>query len=173
MPNALNPTALNRTEVTVVADRGLATILPRKATTAAQIGAALGLVLDSGPVLSQGANGLGLLGTGPRQWLAQVASGAAGIADLAGALTGLADVVDQSGSQILFALSGPGARSLLQSGLAIDLDPVALRQERVIASVIAHINVIVWQEAGRWIVAVPRSFAGSFRRWLALSGVPA
>ncbi|MDQ0321426.1 sarcosine oxidase subunit gamma [Pararhizobium capsulatum DSM 1112] len=44
---------------------------------------------------------------------------------LAGLLTDIADVVDQSEGRVLLRLSGPNARRILAKGVAIDLDPSA------------------------------------------------
>ena len=147
---------------------GLATVMARKGVAPAAIGAALGVDLRDGPSCSAG-EGIVLLGTGPGSWLAQAdaapADWAAALRDRLGAL---ASVSDQSGGYVLFRLSGPGARTVLQRGAPIDLHPAAFAPGAVAATAIAHIGVVLRQvdDAPTYDIALFRSFAGSFRHWL-------
>lgn len=146
----------------------LATVMARKGVAAVAIGAALGVELRDGPCCSMGA-GLVLLGTGPGSWLAYAdtapADWAAGLRERLGPL---ASVSDQSGGYAIFRLSGPGARTVLQRGAAIDFHPAAFAAGAVATTVIAHIGVVIRQvdDAPTYDVALFRSFAGSFRHWL-------
>ena len=83
-------------------------------------------------------------------------------------LSGLASLSDQSSAYAVFRLSGLGARTLLQRGVSIDLDPAAFSPGSAATSVISHIGVIFWQldNAPTYEVAVFRSLARSFRHWL-------
>ncbi|WP_146690963.1 sarcosine oxidase subunit gamma [Bradyrhizobium canariense] len=147
---------------------GLATVMARKGVTAPAIGAALGLDAPRGP--TSASNGqLRLIGTGPGMWMA--------IADTAGAdwvdglrtrLTGIASVSDQSGGYVIFRISGPSARSTLQKGVFIDLDPSVFGAGSVATTVVAHIGVTLWQvdAAPTFEAALFRSLSRSFREWL-------
>ena len=70
---------------------------------------------------------------------------------------------------MVFRLSGEGAGALLQKGAFVDLDPVAFACGVAATTVIAHIGVIIWKvdDAPTFDVALFRSFAGSFRHWIA------
>jgi methylglutamate dehydrogenase subunit D len=146
---------------------GLATILLRRGTDAAALGAALGFPVTPGPVSSAGAD-LALWGTGPGQWLAFADSAAPDWAERLGErLADVAEVVDQSGAYSLLQIAGDDARRLLQKGLPVDLSPGAFVPGAVVVSAAAHIGVIVHQiTPTSFHIAVFRSFAGSFRDWL-------
>ena len=147
---------------------GLATVMARKGVASTAIGAALGVDLRDGPYCLAG-DGIVLLGTGPGSWLAHIdaapADWAAGLRERLGPL---ASVSDQSGGYVIFRLSGPGARTVLQRGAAIDFHPAAFAAGAVAATVIAHIGVVIRQidDAPTYDIALYRSFAGSFRHWL-------
>ena len=146
---------------------GLATVMARKGVDPSAIGAALGVAIVDGPSCSHG-EGLTLLGTGPGTWLAQVERAPADwAAGLRGRLDALASVSDQSGGYVVFRLSGPGARDVLQRGASLDLHPASFVPGSVATTVIAHIGVIIRQidEAPTYDVALFRSFAGSFHDW--------
>lgn len=147
---------------------GLATVMARKGVAPAAIGAALGVAMRDGPCSSAG-DGIALLGTGPGSWLAHADAAAADwAAALRDRLEGVATVSDQSGGYAIFRLSGPGARTVLQRGVPIDLHPAAFPPGAVAVTVIAHIGVIIRQvdDAPSYDVLLFRSFAGSFRHWL-------
>ena len=155
----------------VVEERGgfaLATVMARKGVAPAAIGAALGVDVRDGPHSSAG-DGIVLLGTGPGSWLAQAdAAPADWAAVLRDRLGALASVSDQSGGYVVFRLSGPGARAVLQRGAAIDFHWSAFSAGAVAVTVIAHIGVVIRQvdDAPTYDIALFRSFAGSFRDWL-------
>lgn len=155
----------------VIAERGgfgLATVMARRGVAPAAIGAALGVDLRDGPYCLAG-DGIALLGTGPGSWLAHIdaapADWAAGLRDRLGPL---ASVSDQSGGYVIFRLSGPGARTVLRRGAAIDFHPASFAPGTVATTVIAHIGVVIRQidDAPTYDVALFRSFAGGFRHWL-------
>lgn len=145
-----------------------ASVMARKGVSAAELGKAFGLPKLPETPSSARLDSLSFWGTGPGNWLA--------IADRFDpewpkrleTLTGpLASISDQSGSYVLFELSGPGARIALQRGVAVDLDPQIFIPGCVATSVIAHIGVILHHADAGYEVAVFRSYAGSFRHWLA------
>lgn len=147
---------------------GLATVMARRGADVAAIGAALGVQAPERPGFVS-AGGLSLIGTGPGQWLAQseVAEGdfASG---LAARLAGLAYVSDQSGGYEILRLSGPGARTLLQRGLAVDLHPDMFPPGSAAVSQIAHMGVILWAVDDRPVynLAFFRSHGHSLRHWI-------
>ena len=148
--------------------RGLATVMARKGVAAEQIARALEVPPISGPGWS-GDGALTLISTGPGTWLA-LSDGApqSHAARVAEAVGSLASVVDQSGGYVVLTLSGPGARTVLQRGAPIDLHPEAFGPGSAAVTVIAHVGVILRQldESPTYEVAVFRSYAASFRRWL-------
>lgn len=146
---------------------GLATVMARKDVTPFAIGATLGIALSDEPYCATG-NGIMLLGTGPGSWLAHEDAVPPDWAErLRDRIGPLASVSDQSGGYIVFRLSGPGARTLLQRGASIDFHSAAFVPGSVVTTAIAHIGVIIWQigDAPTFDIALFRSFAGSFRYW--------
>ena len=150
---------------------GLAAVMARKGVTAAELGERLGLTPPSGPQIVTD-DALALIGTGPAAWLALADDGQAGWAEQLGhALSGIASVSDQSAGFTIFRMSGSGARDLLQSGAFIDFHPDVFGRGTAAVTVIAHIGVVIWQvdDGPTFDVALFRSFAGSFRAWIAAS----
>lgn len=147
---------------------GVAAVMARKGVGPAAIGEAIGLVPLSGPG-RVGDAALAWIATGPGVWLAMAEAPAEDWPEaLERPLAGLCAVSDQSGSYVVFRLSGPRARALLQGGAAIDLHPAVFGPGASATTAIAHIGVILWRpDAGETFeVAVFRSLAGSFRHWL-------
>lgn len=148
---------------------GLATLIAaegKEADLQAALSERFGLSLpEAGAAHVEGERGL--IWSAPGQWLAVVPSPHA-LRDLPEALRGLAAVTDQSDSRALVRVSGPKARALLVKGVAVDLHPRAFGPGRAAVTSIAHIGVQLWQrDAGpTYEIAVARSFAGSFWRWL-------
>lgn len=120
---------------------------------------------EAGTAIFEGETGL--VWSAPGQWLA-VAPSPRDLRDWPEALRGVASVTDQSDSRALVRISGPQARAMLAKGVAIDLHPRAFGPGRAAVTSIAHIGVQLWQrDAGpTYDLAVARSFAGSFWRWL-------
>lgn len=147
---------------------GLATVMARKGVA----GEAVVRALNLPPMIGSrwtGDGELALIGTGPGTWLA-LSDGPPGVhaARLAEALAPLASVTDQSGGYVILKLSGPDARTVLQRGAPIDLHPLVFGPGVAAVTLIAHIGVVLRQvdEAPTYEVAVFRSYAASFRRWL-------
>jgi heterotetrameric sarcosine oxidase gamma subunit len=89
------------------------------------------------------------------------------IAQLSHATDGVAHVFDHSSGYAVLELKGSAGCIILQKGIFIDLDRGLADVGSSVCSVIAHINVLAWRSASDCIViAVPRSFAGSFWHWL-------
>jgi heterotetrameric sarcosine oxidase gamma subunit len=159
-------------EVLQIAERShpaLASVMARKGVDAAAIGARLGLTPPEGPQTERN-EVMTLIGVGPGAWLALGKNGQAGwAAGITDRLAGIASVTDQSSGYVIFRLSGEGAAALLQKGAFIDLDPVAFASGAAATTVIAHIGVIIWKvdDVPTFDVALFRSFAGSFRDWIA------
>lgn len=130
----------------------------------------VGAALPRGPARLHRAP-LTVLGTGPGRWLF-LRQGSVGLADeLAGALTGLASVCDQSDGYVIFEVGGPRARRALAKGVPVDLHPDAFGPGDCAVTSIAHIGAILWQSdpAPRYEIAVFRSMADAFWHWLQIS----
>jgi methylglutamate dehydrogenase subunit D len=162
----------------VIAERhnlGLATVASRKGTTAALSAAVLDAFKVNLPDRSRVVQGAGatFVGYGPGQWLAlsETSANEALARDLALRLKGLASISDQSGGRIVLRISGPRARDVLSKGLPIDLDPRAFPLGSAATSAIGHMGVQLWQldDTRSYDIALFRSMAASFWRWLAAS----
>ncbi len=128
-----------------------------------------GLVLPPGPK-RVAANGLGLVGTAPGQWLATAEGSTASdlLDELMTAVAGLATAVEQSDGKAVIRVAGSRARSALAKGCSLDLDPRAFTPGDAATTPIALIDCTLWQvdDAPTYELAVPSSFAGSFWSWL-------
>jgi heterotetrameric sarcosine oxidase gamma subunit len=147
---------------------GIATVMGRKAFSAAGLGSAIGFSPPDGPVRVKH-DGLAWIGTGPATWLAITDTPEIEWpASLEQRLKGLASISDQSGSYRIFRIAGDGARSLLQRGAFIDLHADVFQPGSAPTTVIAHIGVVFWQadDDPGFEIATFRSYAPSFRRWL-------
>jgi methylglutamate dehydrogenase subunit D len=147
---------------------GIATVMGRKAASAAALETALGFSPPEGPARVK-RDGLVWIGTGPATWLAMTDAPEIGWpASLEQRLKGLASISDQSGSYRVFHIAGDKARSLLQRGAFIDLHADAFRAGFAATTVIAHIGVVFWQadDDPGFEVATFRSYAPGFLRWL-------
>ena len=147
---------------------GIATVMGRKAVSAAALGTALGFSPPEGPVRVKH-DGLAWIGTGPATWLVMTDVAETGWpAALEQRLKGLASISDQSGSYRIFRIAGDKARSLLQRGAYIDLHADAFGPGSAATTVMAHIGVVFWQadDDPAFEVATFRSHAPSFLRWL-------
>lgn len=156
-------------------DLGLATVEARKGQAEklkAAVREAYGLDLREGSTVARGKD-VGFIGTGPGQWLAvsEALANEALAEALIDKLNGLASVSDQSSGRAVLRLSGPRARDTLAKGLAIDLDPRVFPAASAATSTLSHMGVLVWREgeAEAYDIALFRSVAGSFWRWLEAS----
>ncbi len=117
---------------------------------------------------------LAFVWAGPSRWLA-VAQGEDGSrfeARLRRVLSGLASVADQSDGRVVLRLAGPGVRETLARGVPIDLHQRSFRPGDAAHTVVAHTSVQLWQldSAPTFEIAVPRTYAAAFWRWLAEAG---
>ena len=119
------------------------------------------------------AGDLALVWAGPGQWLAV---GEGEFADdiegrLAARLSGLAAVADQSDGRMVLRLAGPRLREALAKGCPVDLHPRAFAPGDTALTAIAYMGVHLWQldPAPTFEIAVSRSYAESFWRWLTAS----
>jgi heterotetrameric sarcosine oxidase gamma subunit len=107
---------------------------------------------------------------GPGRWLAEAPNQMPSTFErnLREALSGLASVTSQSDGRSIIRISGPKAREVLAKGVPLDLDPRVFGPGDTAMTVVAHINVHLWQTdaAPTYDFAVFRSFAGSFCEWL-------
>jgi sarcosine oxidase subunit gamma len=157
-------------DVRVTEQRDVATawIAARRGVDAAVIGEAIGMAMPSAGQWTSDATTV-LVATGPGTWLGQRQDAPPGWAhSLERRMAGFASVSDQTGAYRLFRVEGAGAGTLLQRGVAIDLDHEAFPSGSVAATAIAHIDVVVRRLAAgtAYEVAVYRSYAESFLRWL-------
>lgn len=150
---------------------GIASVMARKGADYGAIAAVLAIAMPTGPAATIGTTRV-VVGTGPGTWLVIEDEAAPDFAEtIEHALAGLASVSDQSSGYAVHRLSGAGARTILQRGAPVDLDPAAFGTGSAATTVIAHIGAILWQvdEHPTYDVAVFRSYATSFRHWLAQS----
>ncbi len=157
---------------------GLATLLARR-ETGPELGelvlARYGIALPQGPFRVR-AQGTAFMGIGPGAWLVAMDGGSALIADLAATLVGCACVSDQSDGLGVLRVEGPRIRETLAKGLPIDLHSVSFGRDSVAVTIAAHIGLTIWSVDGRsdaepaYEIAVSRSLAGAFYRWLEDSG---
>jgi methylglutamate dehydrogenase subunit D len=156
-------------------DLALATVMARRGAEtalAAKVRETFNIDLPMTP--QRAASGaIAFVWAGSGQWLASAESetGHRFEARLRVALAGLASVANQSDGRAVLRISGPRARDTLAKGLPVDLDPAVTQPGAAIVSSIAHIGVHLWQldAAPTYEIAVARSYALSFWRWLEVS----
>ena len=103
---------------------------------------------------------------GPERWL--VASPALPPDDLVASLreSGTASVCDQSDGRVLLRVADSRARDVLARGFPIDLHPSVFKVGDTAITIAAHVTCQIWRTDDVYDIAVPSSFAASFRRWL-------
>lgn len=154
--------------ITEQQDFAIAAIMARRGASAAVIGEAIAIEMPIGPSCAV-RDRLVVIGSGPGAWLAFCAGAHSDwCVDLARQLSDLASISEQTGAYRLFQIEGPGARTLLQRGVALDLDASAFSAGSAAHSVIAHVDVVICclSDGESYRVAVYRSYAESFLRWL-------
>jgi len=116
-------------------------------------------------------DGVAFIGTGPGTWLAASENPSGDFAaELARTFDGVATVSDQSSGYAVLRIGGARARSVLQSGVPLDLHPQAFAHDACAVTIIAHIGVILWQIDGETFeIAFFRSMADSFAHWLGVT----
>ena len=150
----------------VIARRG------RSEIAAAAAAEAYGTALPETPRIVSGSD-MEFIWCGPERWLvlapAHLAAQAGGIeALLEPVFAGTASVTEQTGSQVLIGISGPGARTTLAKGLPIDLHPRVFATGHTALCRANHVALQIWQtdESPRYVLALPRSHAAGWQRWL-------
>jgi heterotetrameric sarcosine oxidase gamma subunit len=125
--------------------------------------AVFGLALTDGPQRST-AEEVSALGIGPGRYLFLGVETEA----VAAHFSGLASISDHADGYAVFSLCGPQVRDVLAKGVALDLEACA--PSDVAVTSIAHIGAILWSTGDdTFVVAVFRSYAGSFWHWLVAS----
>jgi sarcosine oxidase subunit gamma len=149
-------------------DLSMASILARRGASAAAIGEAIAIAMPAGPIWTAGEL-FDVIGSGPGTWLVYCdGAGPDWCGGLERRLAGLASVSDQTGAYRLFRIEGPDARTLLQRGVAIDLDGSTFPAGSAAVTMIGHVDVIIrcLADGRSYDIAVYRSYAESFLRWI-------
>jgi sarcosine oxidase subunit gamma len=153
-------------------DLALASVMARREKTselAARVKERFAIDLPMTPRRAAGGP-IHFIWAGPGRWLAAALhqSPVTFEGDLRGALAGLASVTSQSDGRTIIRIGGPKARKALAKGVPLDLDPRAFGPDDTAMTIVAHINVHLWQcdATPTYDFAVFRSFAGSFCEWL-------
>jgi methylglutamate dehydrogenase subunit D len=155
-------------EVETLSTAGFVGFAARNGVAPAAIEAGFGHPLPRGSGWKEFDNVL-VLGTGPGTWLARAIGPSPSWSEqLESRLQDLASTFDQSSAYACLRLSGAGALDLLQRGVSIDLDGADFVPGSSAATAIAHIPLLLWQRdlAPTYELAVPTTFATSFRRWM-------
>ncbi len=79
-----------------------------------------------------------------------------------------ATVVDVSAARTTIEVAGPRARELLESGCSIDLHPRAFRDGSCAQTLVARVNVILWQvsDEPRYRLLARPSFGHHLAAWM-------
>ena len=81
-----------------------------------------------------------------------------------------AALIDQSGGRAMLEISGPMVREVLRKGVTLDLHPEVFRLAEVALTSISHISALLCRTGeDTFLLAVPRSYAGSLWHWLSVS----
>ena len=121
------------------------------------------------PHVAEG-DGASFIWAGPERWLVALPSAPDElVTSLRARADGLAAVCDQSDGCVLLRVSGRFARDALAKGVPVDLHPSVFTPGSTAITVAAYVGCQIWQidDAPTYDIAVPRSFAASFRDWLA------
>jgi sarcosine oxidase subunit gamma len=132
---------------------------------------ALGFALPVDPNTAEGQGGAVALWLGPDEWLIVTPQGheAAAAAALAAALAEIhASVVDVSDQRVVITLAGAMARSVLDKGTSLDLEPPAFGPIRCAQTRLARAHVIIHQRDDRpaFDLYVDATFADYLWRWI-------
>lgn len=155
--------------------RAIVSIIARNAVydaLAATVRSKLATELPLAPRRTAGRD-VALVWSGPARWLAMSSlSPPVAFSSFTGALVGIASIIDQSHALALLRLEGPRARDALAKGFPIDLHPRAFEPGQTAVTSVGHIPAQIWQaSSGVYEIAVARSLARSFWRWLEASSV--
>lgn len=137
---------------------------------------ALGFALPMEASKVAAGQGRRALWLGPDEWLIVTpdAERPAVLDGLAKELAGLhAAVVDLSASRTVIEIEGAGARTLLEKGCYLDLDPGAFKPGQCLSTTIAKTGVVVEQTGvspPSYRIYMRPSFARHFAAWIAEAG---
>lgn len=147
---------------TVIAGRGLA------ATVATKAGSVFGTTPVDGATRTE-VGDIAFLGIGPGRWLAlSPGEGEVLVERLEAALTPEASIVDQSGGQVVFEVSGATTPEMAAKILSLDLDLAVFPVGSVATTIADHVGITLWRIApDAFGFVVGRSYAGAFERALA------
>lgn len=144
----------------------VATVMARKGRTDATIERLAG-IFGVAPVdrpVAIFASGTTMVGIGPGRWTIAGATLGDVEATLAPALDEVAAVVDQSGGQVAFHLTGASVEEVMASLVAIDLEPSVFPVGAAATTTVAHVGVTLWRTVDGFVLLVGRSFAVAFER---------
>ena len=115
-------------------------------------------------------DGSDVVWVGPERWL--VFSETHREAELRERVGAAGSVADQSDSRVVFQVDGSRVRDVLAKGVSLDLHPRAFPVDAAAMTLAAHVAALLWRDdEDAFVVAVPRSFAGSFVQWLEASAL--
>lgn len=106
---------------------------------------------------------------GPEQYfvIAEGRGESAFYAEVAGALSGIASVSDQSHGRIIIRIEGPKARAVLAKGTPVDLYPDEFPVGKSALTQMAHVGVHLTRvDDDAYELSVFRGFAESFWEWI-------
>lgn len=116
---------------------------------------------------------------GPDEWLLVSDADTTAGADLVDRLTAALGeergaVVDVSANRTVLALSGPGARDVLEKGCPVDLHPRAFGPGKAVTTTLGQVPLLLWQtdsdgegdHAPKYLLLPRASFADYTARWL-------
>jgi sarcosine oxidase subunit gamma len=119
---------------------------------------------------SSGSGPIKFVWAGPNHWLvlSEIDDGRSLERRLSASLGSVASLTDLSDGRAILRLTGVRAREVLAKGVHIDLHPRVFGPDDTMATIIAHINVHLWQvnDAPTYDMAMFRSFAVAFCDWL-------
>lgn len=132
---------------------------------------AYGVNLPDTPERVEGSGGVSVIWHGPEQWFVIAERGTGG-RDLENELKPIAGshaaIVDQGDGRAVVRVSGAHVRDVLAKGIGLDLHPKAFKPNGVAITHASHIGIVLWQAdtSPAYEIAMFRSFADSFARWL-------
>ena len=140
-----------------------------KVDEARRLASVAGLALPAASRVTM-TEGLMALWSGPEQWLiATEAKGRAASDQVIAALAPCCMIVEQTDARAVITISGPQAREALAKGFPVDLHPRVFKTGTTALTLAAAVPAQIWQsdDEPSFGIAVPRSFAEGFWRWLA------
>ncbi len=167
--------------VRILPDPAIALVMARHGASAAAARAAeraFGVPLPMEPRIVYGEE-IALLWSGPARWLVLApddqAQSEGGIeALLAPVFAGTASVFEQSGSRVLFEVSGEGAAEALARALPVDLHPGVFAPGHTALCRANYVPLQVWRAGvgATFVLAVPRSYAAGVSQMLSMAILP-